>query len=389
MKKLALVLLPVPLSMLVPVAHAQSSVTLYGVIDEAFQFVHNADSEGNNLYRMQGGNLQGSRWGLKGAEDLGGGLKAIFQLENGFDVNSGNLNQGGRLFGRQAFVGLSDQMYGTLTLGRQYDPVVDMVQPLTADNYWGSTFTTPGDVDNNDNSSRTNNAVKYLSPQWAGFQVEGMYGFGNVAGATGSQQTWSAAASYVIGSFSVAAGYVRMNNANSTLPRTDWTSSSDGTFDGGYQNLAYETARWIGIGSVAMQYVAGPFTFGGRYSNAQYKADSQSLFPSNQRFNVAAGFVNYQVTPAALLGLGYAWTHGAGDTSATYNQISLGGDYNLSKRTDVYLVGAWQHANGTQRVPTTDGGSVLNTAVASVADYGLNANSSSQLMFSLGIRHKF
>jgi predicted porin len=374
--------------MLAPLAQAQSSVTLYGVIDEAFQFVHNADANGNNLYRLQGGNLQGSRWGLKGAEDLGGGLKAIFQLESGFDVNNGTSEQGGRLFGRQAFVGLTHQTYGTLTLGRQYDPVVDMVQPLTADNYWGSTFATPGDVDNNDNSSRTNNAIKYLSPQWAGFQVEGMYAFGGVAGATGSQQTWSAAASYVTGPFSIAAGYVRMHNANSVLPRTTWTSSSDGTFDGGLQNLAYETAKWIGIGSVAAQYVLGPWTFGGRYSNAQYKADAQSLFPSNQRYNVAGGFVNYQLTPAALLGIGYTWTHSAGDTSATYNQISLGGDYNLSKRTDVYLVGAWQHANGTQRVPT-ETGSVLNTAVASVADYGLNANSSSQLMFSLGIRHKF
>ncbi|HKT92065.1 MAG TPA: porin, partial [Paraburkholderia sp.] len=164
MKKLALMLLPVPLSMLAPVAQAQSSVTLYGVIDEAFQFVHNADAEGNNLYRMQGGNLQGSRWGLKGTEDLGGGLKAIFQLESGFDINSGTSLQSGRLFGRQAFVGLTHQQYGTVTLGRQYDPVVDMVQPLTADNYWGSTFATPGDVDNNDNSSRTNNAIKYLSP---------------------------------------------------------------------------------------------------------------------------------------------------------------------------------------------------------------------------------
>jgi predicted porin len=386
MKRSALFL--ISLSAIASSAQAQSSVTLYGVIDEAFQFVHNANAAGNNLYRMQGSNLQSSRWGLKGVEDLGGGLKVLFQLENGFDINNGTAGQGGRLFGHQAWVGLTEQRYGTLTLGRQYDPVVDMVQPLTADNYWGSTFSTPGDVDNNDNSSRTNNAVKYLSPQWAGFQFEGMYAFGGVAGATGSEQTWAAAASYANGSFSVAAGYIRMHNASSALLRTGWTSSSDGTFDGGYQNLAYETAKWIGIGSVAAQYVLGQWTFGGRYSNAQYKADAQSLFPSNQRFNVAGGFVNYQLTPATLLGFAYTWTHGAGDTSATYNQISLGGDYSLSKRTDLYLVGAWQHANGTQRVPE-GGGSVLNTAVASVADYGLNASSSSQIMFSLGIRHKF
>ncbi|MFP3520644.1 porin, partial [Pseudomonas sp. SIMBA_077] len=69
---------------------------------------------------------------------------------------------------------MTQDAYGTLTLGRQYDPLVDLVQPLTGDNFFGSTFTTPGDVDNNDNSSRTNNAIKYVSPVWGGFQFEGM-----------------------------------------------------------------------------------------------------------------------------------------------------------------------------------------------------------------------
>ena len=145
---------------------------------------------------MGSGNLQGSRFGLKGAEDLGGGLKAIFQLENGFDSTSGALGQGKRMFGRQAFVGLQSDQYGTLTLGRQYDPIVDLVQGVTADNYFGSVFATPGDVDNNDNSLRVSNAIKYTSPVFAGFQFEGMYALGGVAGKTGAGQTWSVAAAY-------------------------------------------------------------------------------------------------------------------------------------------------------------------------------------------------
>jgi len=157
MKRIALLLVPGSLAITVSAAYAQSSVTLYGVIDEAFQFVHSADAEGNNLYRMQGNNQQSPKWGLKGAEELGGGLKVIFQVET--VSMSTTVPQGRRLLGHQAYVGLTDRMYGTLTFGRQYDPVVDMVQPLTADNAWGSTFSTPGDVDNNDNSSRTNNAV--------------------------------------------------------------------------------------------------------------------------------------------------------------------------------------------------------------------------------------
>ncbi|SAK60836.1 outer membrane protein (porin) [Caballeronia ptereochthonis] len=102
---------------------AQSSVTLYGVIDEGFDYTNNVGGHSNEL--LASGFAQGSRWGLKGSEDLGGGNKAVFQLENGFDVNNGKLGQSGRMFGRQAYVGLSSSTLGTLTVGRQYDSVVN------------------------------------------------------------------------------------------------------------------------------------------------------------------------------------------------------------------------------------------------------------------------
>ncbi|SOE99626.1 porin [Burkholderia sp. OK233] len=103
-------------------SHAQGSVTLYGVIDEGVNYQSNA--AGNRLFNLSSGVIQGSRWGLRGAEDLGGGTRAIFVLENGFDVNTGALGQGSRMFGRQAYVGLSSDTYGTLMAGRQYDSVV-------------------------------------------------------------------------------------------------------------------------------------------------------------------------------------------------------------------------------------------------------------------------
>jgi predicted porin len=81
-----------------PPAFAQTSVSLYGVLDEGINYTNNVGR--GHVYELASGDAQGSRWGLKGAEDLGGGLKAIFQLENGFDVSSGQLNQGGRMFGR-------------------------------------------------------------------------------------------------------------------------------------------------------------------------------------------------------------------------------------------------------------------------------------------------
>jgi predicted porin len=384
MKKFALSSLSLALLGAAGAAHAQSSVTLYGVIDDSIMYVHN--DGGKNLWAMQQGNLSGSRWGMKGTEDLGGGLKAIFQLEGGFDPNTGKLGQGGLEFGRQAFVGLASDQGGTVTLGRQYDPLVDMVQPLTGDNY-SEFFTTPGDVDNNDNSSRTNNAIKYVSPVWGGFQFEGMYALGGVAGQTGSGQSWAAAATYGIGAFNVAAGYFRLDNASTPAGRAGgWATgaTSGATFDS-IINSGYASAKSIGIASIAAQYVVGPFTANLRYSNAQYKPDAYSGFGSTERYNVGAGFLGYQVTPAAQLGLGYTYTHGGGDTSANYHQVSLGADYNLSKRTDVYLMGVYQHATGTQRVNAT----TTQNAVASAADYGFSSDGSSQEIAALGIRHKF
>ncbi|GLU33494.1 porin [Trinickia caryophylli] len=387
MKKIALSTLSLALLGAAGAAQAQNSVTLYGVIDTSITYVRH-QSGSDNGWNMGSGNLSGSRWGLKGQEDLGNGLAAIFQLENGFNSANGQLGQGSRMFGRQAFVGLQSNQFGTVTLGRQYDPVVDLVQPLTGDNYFGSVFATPGDVDNNDNSSRTSNSIKYLSPNYAGFQFEGMYSLGGVAGKTGAGQTWAAAVAYNNGPLGIAGGYFHADNSNGARVvdannGTGWSSTSDGTFDGPI-NFAYQTAKSIGIAQVAAQYSIGPVTFGAGYSNSQYKADGHSAF-GTEKYNTGRGFVNYQVTPALLAGLGYSYTKSSGDTSAKYHQISLGADYSLSKRTDVYLVGAWQHASGDQRSAST--GAIVS-AQASVGSYGY-AGTSNQAVVAAGLRHRF
>jgi predicted porin len=367
-------------------AHAQSSVTLYGVIDTSITYVNHA-SGSKNLWALgnsSGGNLSGSRWGLKGAEDLGGGLKALFTLENGFGPTTGALGQGGSEFGRQAFVGLQSDTAGTVTLGRQYDPVIDLVQGITADNYFGSAFATAGDVDNYDNSFRVNNAIKYTSIVYSGLQFEGMYAFGNVAGSTSSKQSYSGAVSYANGPFSIAAGYIKsFNTASTARTAGTWSSTSDGTFDGNI-NSGYATAHSTGIARIAGQYVFGAFTAGLGYSNAKYSNDGSSAFTTSEKYNTGQGFLNYQATPAMLVGVGYSYTKASGDTSATYHQVSLGADYNLSKRTDVYMTAAYQHANGTTRL--SDG--TTTAAQASIGSYGYNGTSS-QTLVNLGLRHKF
>ena len=155
-------------------AHAQSSVTLYGLIDAGITYTNNQG--GHSSWSETSGSVNGSRWGLRGNEDLGGGLKAIFVLENGFGINNGTLKQNGREFGRQAFVGLGHTQFGSVTLGRQYDSVVDFIGPLslTGTQYGGTQFAHPFDNDNLNNSFRVNNSVKYTSVNWNGLKFGGL-----------------------------------------------------------------------------------------------------------------------------------------------------------------------------------------------------------------------
>ncbi|HEY1609997.1 MAG TPA: porin, partial [Paraburkholderia sp.] len=304
MKKITLSTLTLALLATAGAAQAQSSVTLYGAIDDGIQYVSN--NHGSSQFGLGDSTTIASRWGLKGSEDLGGGLKAIFQLENGFDINNGTMYQSGALFGRQAFVGLASQQYGTFTLGRQYDAVTDMVQPLTGD-AWAYVFATPGDVDNNDNSARFNNSVKYVSTTFSGLQLEGTYSLGGVAGATGAGQSWSAAATYGIGQLSLAGGYLNMRNGSAAERIADgasvWGSTTTGAMFDSNINSFVESAASVGIAQVAAQYVWGPLTASARYSNALYRPDGMSSFTNLQRYNVGSGLLQYQVTPAIALAL--------------------------------------------------------------------------------------
>jgi GBP family porin len=166
-------------SALVSMAHAQSSVTLYGLLDASVAYTNNAGK--GHLFQAGSGQINSDRWGMRGTEDLGGGLSAIFVLESGFNIQNGTSSQDSRLFGRQAFVGLASKDYGSVTLGRQYDSVVDFLAPLAATGSWGGTwFQHPFDNDNLNNSFRVDNSVKYTSPLIAGgLKLGALYAFSN------------------------------------------------------------------------------------------------------------------------------------------------------------------------------------------------------------------
>ena len=240
----------------VTAAHAQSSVTLYGLIDAGITYTNNQG--GHSSWSERSGQINGSRWGLRGTEDLGGGLKAIFVLENGFNIANGTLGQNGREFGRQAFVGLSQDQFGSVTLGRQYDSVVDYIGPLslTGTQFGGTQFAHPFDNDNLNNSFRINNSVKYTSVNFGGLKFGALYGFSN-SNQFSNNRAYSAGVSYTYAGFNIGAGYLQLNNDISGLTAAAVTNSAgavagDNTFVGKRQ-------RVFGGG---LNYTFGPATAG-------------------------------------------------------------------------------------------------------------------------------
>jgi predicted porin len=188
-----------------PNAFAQSSVTLYGIVDTTVRYLSNADANNSGQIAMGEGVESPSRWGLKGAEDLGGGLSAVFRLENQFQLWSGKLdNTSNELFQRQAYVGLSSSQYGTVTLGRQQTPLDKVMgntyDPLTIGDFWQDSYVYNGKF------THTNSSVKY-SGTFDGLTVEGMYGFGGMPGSVGDDSMYGLTASYVFGPLSTDIGF--------------------------------------------------------------------------------------------------------------------------------------------------------------------------------------
>ena len=119
-------------------AQAQSDITMYGIVDAAVSFA-NAGGNAHSMERLDSAVGPGSRLGFRGNEDLGGGLKAVFTLEMGFDMSSGVFQQGALPWGRQIFVGVGGDGWG-VTFGRQYSPTLIAMQSIDAfgQAYWGS-----------------------------------------------------------------------------------------------------------------------------------------------------------------------------------------------------------------------------------------------------------
>lgn len=364
-------------------ANAQNSVALYGVIDEGLNYTSNAD--GRPGYQLVSGDSWGSRWGIKGNEDLGGGLSAIFRLESGFNLNSGSLAQGGRLFGRQAYVGLSSTKLGTLTFGRQYDPGLEM---------WGMNFTAAGgsigdlaahpfDNDNADYDYRVDNAVKYATPLYRGLQAEALYGFSAVPGGFANNRFWGAGAMYSQGPFSSAVAYTKADNggANST-----GALAGDQVFSGAGQENIDVGLKWTFPDLSNFAFAYSHTSVDGPLANA-YVTDLGSGNWTSWKFDNFEVNGQYFFKPDLSLIGAYTFTRGnlrsaeaATAAHPDWQQVALMLEYDVSKRTSLYMQAAYQHVNGDTGTGMDNADIVLSAAPSS---------NRHQMEYRIAMLHKF
>ncbi|WP_179405367.1 porin [Burkholderia guangdongensis] len=361
-------------------AHAQSSVTLYGIIDAGISYVNHAKSGtgSGKLFKYDDGVAQGSRWGLRGTEDLGGGLKAIFVLENGFNSGNGTLGQGGAIFGRQAYVGLSQDGAGTLTLGRQYSFSSDIL----GTNYSTGGNTVAGnyayhvnDVDQL-TSSRINNAVKFQSANYSGLTFGALYGFSNTTAFAGAPSTspnassraYSFGVNYANGPLGIGAAYTDIRYPGQASPSFSTTLANVST--GSIRDL-----RTYGIGG---RYVFGPATAWLLWTRTQFAP----ITGTQTFYNAYEAGVKYALTPALSAAAGYTYTNATqGGNGGHWNQGDLALDYALSNRTDVYGLVVYQKASGN---------GVQAQIGSSTSFFGPSGNgTNNQIAARIGIRHKF
>lgn len=307
-------------------AQAQSNVTVYGLVDMNAGWTSDLARDGGHTWRVNAGGMNTSRLGFVGSEDLGGGTKALFQLEMGIAADTGGADN--PLFKRQATVGLAGR-WGTLLLGRAFTTVYDFVLPYDPMGYAPMYSWAPaGNASGAGKYGMTlafDNLVKYAG-KVGNLSFGASYGAGEQA-ATGDGAKGAVAASYAAGPVSVVATYERVNGN-----------------------------RVSGTRDVATVWHLGALVDTGRLK-VQAAMRDYRLAPAAPGPDVRArlywGGANYLVTPV-LTATGAVYYQDVLDvprgTDADPVMIVGRLRYALSKRTDLYLTGAYAKARHGQLV---------------------------------------
>lgn len=314
-------------------AQAQSNITVYGVVDLGIAHENNGKT---SVTRMDSGNLNGSRLGFKGSEDLGDGLSAIFQLENGFNADTGAQADAARLFNRQSFVGLAGN-FGAVKLGRQMNPVY--ANSGTFDPFADALA---GDTSRlfSYNGNRTDNLITYGYAA-DGFRGELQYGLGEVPGNASASRTVAGFVGYKKGPVDVVLTHQDIKNP-------------------------------IGTDSSKMTLLGGNYDFGIVKAFVTYAWEKGVVLGTATRLDQRDALVGLSVPIGAsdTLMASYIRKTNRAVSDANANQLAIGYVHNLSKRTALYA------SYGELR---NDDAATYKVVTAGSTDKLLNA----------GIRHSF
>jgi predicted porin len=349
-------------------ATAQSSVQLYGIVDAAIRHTNNegtAASPGGSLTQMVGGGMSQSRWGINVTEDMGGGLKAIANMENRFGADTGVPTTP---YFQQSWVGLQSSTYGRITLGRQYNILFDLVTSTYASYPYSPYFDAYKPEIGFALGARADNMVKYMAE------------YGSFRGAV----QVSAGEKNPLGG-KTAGGYLR------------WASG--GLAAGvGYQNYEFGSGKKIDAVTIGGSYRTGPWYFNTGYGRnkvddgltptdmavlsafwgggANGGFGGPGFLAANKRDIVKFG-IGYQATTQLNLGAHYYHAKQSGQTAAadaTVNFFTMAADYAFSKRTDAYVEADMTRLKGNVSLSGTGG-----------AANGARSRNG----YTIGLRHRF
>ena len=371
------------------VAFAQTNVTVYGVIDQGYAYSSsNAAVSGTNKFSgLKDGGLSGSRFGFKGEEALGNGLKAIFTMEYGKEAD--NDSTVANFYTRQSFVGLTNN-YGTLTVGRQYNAASDVYGPNSSN---GVVNAMPVNVFQGQNGSqirsqggnaRQDNVVKYVSPTFSGFSFRGSYAFGEDGKSSGDATTsvgddgrYSIVGSYANGPFGADLSYAG-------------TSKTHSVYLG---NTGKATTITSNLANINEWYIGGRYDFKvvkvyASYQDMDNKTDVTNANTGSKMWQVglsapvgANGVAQFEYAEIRFDADNYKNVGTAANPTVRADGknkgFGIGYQHNLSKRTTLYTY-------LTQMKYDSNTGSTADWLGVGVAAAGEKTNT-----FSAGVRHTF
>lgn len=343
-------------------AHAKDGVVVYGFVDGGVQYVSNIG--GSSSYEASTGTMQPERFGLMGTESLGNGLTAEFRLEGGILTKEGRSVVAGRMFNRQASVGLKSEV-GSLHFGRMPDLMYEYIPKfLSPPALTALVNKHPGNWDNYASQYQFANAVRVTTASYGGVSLALQYGFGTQPGDSKRARNMSAALAYSSGGLRAAMVYSEHRDRPVDIRGKLGVEEAFGqTLPAG----APVVADWVRNFALGASYRMDTLMFAGAYSKTQMSWMGQRAKQDNYDLGVS-----WNVTPKNTLQATYTYSK---FDSAKWHQLTLTAIHGLSKRTYAYVQSRLQRAGGS-------------ADYASIADIGVSS-SRSQAVVSLGLAHRF